>query len=38
MTARGIKKPGTLTRTASLRGAFKDDFNLRTEFYSLIGD
>ncbi len=38
MTARGIKKPGTITRTASLRGAFKDNFNLRSEFYSLIGD
>jgi len=38
MTARGIKKPGTITKTASLRGAFKDNYNLRTEFYSLIGD
>lgn len=37
MTARGIKKPGTVTRTASIRGAFKDDYNLRDEFYSLIG-
>ena len=38
MTARGIKKPGTITKTASLRGAFKEDYDLRTEFYSLIGD
>lgn len=37
MTARGIKKPGTITRTASIRGAFRDDYNLRKEFYSLIG-
>ena len=36
MTARGIKKPGTITRTASLRGAFREDFNLRQEFYNLI--
>ena len=38
MTARGIKKPGTITRTASIRGAFRDDYNLRDEFYSLIGN
>ena len=36
MTARGIKKPGTLTRTASVRGAFKNEYNLREEFYELI--
>lgn len=36
MTARGIKKPGTVTRTASLRGIFNDSFELRNEFYSLI--
>ena len=36
MTARGIKKPGTLTRTAALRGMFKENHNLRTEFYDLI--
>lgn len=36
MTARGIKKPGTITRTASVRGAFKDSYSLREEFYSLI--
>lgn len=36
MTARGIKKPGTKTRTATLRGVFRTDSDLRTEFYSLI--
>lgn len=36
MTARGIKKPGTITRTASLRGAFKTELPLRREFYDLI--
>lgn len=36
MTARGIRKPGTLTRTASIRGRFKTDAQLRQEFYSLI--
>lgn len=37
MTARGIKKPGVKTRTATLRGVFSSDSDLRTEFYSLIG-
>ena len=36
MTARGIKKPGTKTRTATLRGVFKTDSDLRNEFYSLV--
>lgn len=36
MTMRGIKKPGTVTRTATLRGSFKNDSDLRKEFYSLI--
>lgn len=36
MTARGIKKPGSTTRTATLRGEFKINNPLRTEFYSLI--
>lgn len=36
MTARGIKKIGTKTRTSALRGAFSDDVSLRQEFYSLI--
>lgn len=37
MTARGIKKPGVTTRTATLRGVFSSDSDLRNEFYSLIG-
>lgn len=36
MTARGVKKPGTKTRTATLRGVFKSDSDLRSEFYDLI--
>lgn len=36
MTARGVKKPGTKTRTATLRGVFKTDSDLRSEFYNLI--
>lgn len=36
MTIRGIKKPGTITRTSSIGGAFKTNGNLRQEFYSLI--
>ena len=36
MTARGVKKPGTLTRTSALRGVFKTDPALRQEFYNLI--
>lgn len=36
MTMRGIKKPGTITRTATLRGIFNEDHDLRQEFYSLI--
>lgn len=35
MTMRGIKKPGTTTRTAALRGKFDTDHELRKEFYSL---
>lgn len=35
MTARGVKKPGTKTRTSALRGIFKTDGNLRQEFYNL---
>lgn len=38
MTMRGIKKLGSKTRTAALRGRFDDDYNLRQEFYSLIKD
>lgn len=36
MTARGIRKPGTKTRTATLRGVFKTDSDLRSEFYNLV--
>lgn len=36
MTMRGIKARESVTRTATLRGAFNTDFNLRQEFYSLI--
>lgn len=35
MAARGIKKPGTVTRTSALRGIFQTDTDLRNEFYSL---
>lgn len=36
MTARGIKKIGSTTRTSAIRGAFSDDASLRQEFYSLV--
>lgn len=36
MTMRGIKKPGTTTRTAAMRGKFDTDHALRQEFYNLI--
>ena len=36
MTARGINKPGMITRTAALCGVFESDPALRQEFYSLI--
>lgn len=36
MTMRGVKKPGSRTRTAAIRGKFEDDYQLRQEFYSLI--
>ena len=36
MTARGIKKPGSVTKTSSISGAFKDNALLRQEFYSLL--
>lgn len=37
MTARGIRKPGTKTKTASLSGVFQSNGALRQEFYDLIG-
>lgn len=36
MTARGIKKPNTKTRTATLRGRFKENDELRNELYNLL--
>lgn len=36
MTARGVKAREAVTRTATLRGKFKTDSDLRSEFYSLI--
>ncbi len=36
MAMRGIKKPGTVTRTAAMRGRFDSDHALRSEFYDLI--
>lgn len=36
MTMRGIKKPGTVTRTAAMRGKFDSDHALRQEFYNLM--
>ncbi len=36
MTARGIKKAGTVTRTATFRGAFEVDSNLRQEALLLL--
>lgn len=37
MTARGIKKPGTVTDSAVVRGLFKESSTLRAEVYSLLG-
>lgn len=36
MTARGIKSRGAKTRTATIRGLFNTNVNLRTEAYSLM--
>lgn len=36
MTARGIKKPGTKTDSAVVRGLFKESAPLRAEVYSLL--
>ena len=37
MTTRGIKKPGTRTKTRSLRGKFVTNSDLRAELNSMIG-
>ena len=36
MTARGIKSREAVTKTATLRGKFKTDSDLRSEFYHLV--
>lgn len=36
MTARGIKKPGTVTRTSALRGKFKEDKAVREELLNMM--
>lgn len=36
MEMRGVKKPGTITRTACLKGAFDTDHALRAEFYNMV--
>ena len=36
MTMRGVKKPGSFTRTAAMRGKFDSDHALRQEFYNLM--
>lgn len=36
MAARGIKKPGTVTNSAVVRGLFKESPTLRSEVYSLL--
>ena len=37
MTIRGVRTPGAVTKTAVLRGAFKENIETRNELYSLIG-
>jgi len=36
MTARGVKKPGSVTKTSAISGAFQNNNALRQEFYSLL--
>ena len=36
MTMRGIKKTGSTTATIALRGAFKEDANLKNQFFELL--
>jgi GTP cyclohydrolase IA len=37
MSLRGVRTPGAVTKTAVLKGAFRDNLETRNEFYSLIG-
>ena len=36
MTARGVKKPGTVTETLATSGVFKTDAEMRKEFLSMV--
>jgi len=36
MTARGVKKPGSVTKTSAISGVFRNNDALRQEFYSLL--
>jgi len=36
MTTRGVKKPGTVTKTSAISGVFKSNPTLRQEFYNLL--
>lgn len=36
MTARGVKKPGAVTKSSSLSGRFETNSTLRQEFYNLL--
>ncbi len=36
MTMRGVRKPGSTMVTSAMRGRFREDFNTRQEFLSLI--
>lgn len=38
MTTRGIRKPGTVTKTICARGAFENNAELRMEFLGLLKD
>lgn len=37
MTARGVRKPGAIMVTSSMRGTFREDATTRAEFLRLIG-
>jgi GTP cyclohydrolase I len=36
MTSRGVRKPGSVMVTSSMRGSFRSDVNTRQEFLRLI--